>query len=252
MPSEWLVDVFREHGVTRPIHVIPGGVNPSAYPLVPHSPRSARPYTFMAFADRGGRKGVDAVMRAFVKAFSPVTEEEFAAAWDAGDRPPDLRLPDDVALVMKVRPDNARTKMMNTSDPHIRFLAYDAPHMSQVYPLADCVVIPSKGEGWGFFGREAACMGVPVIASDWTGHAPDAPYWATVALENSKLTPSVDESLMLFHEPDTNELVAAMRWCYEHRAEARQKAAAGAQWLRDHQTWQHSANALLTLLTEYL
>ena len=52
-------------------------------------------------------------------------------------------------------------------------------------------------------------------------------------------------------EPDLDELIAQMRWVYDHYNEAKANALKAARWLRDNETWMHSAQHLLDLLEAY-
>ena len=45
--------------------------------------------------------------------------------------------------------------------------------ISQYYAACDVLVLPSSHEPWGLVLNEAMCFGVPVIASDAVGAAPD-------------------------------------------------------------------------------
>jgi glycosyltransferase involved in cell wall biosynthesis len=41
--------------------------------------------------------------------------------------------------------------------------------MPNLYRAADCFVLPTRGEGWGRPFMEAMAMGLPVIATNWSG-----------------------------------------------------------------------------------
>jgi glycosyltransferase involved in cell wall biosynthesis len=42
--------------------------------------------------------------------------------------------------------------------------------LARLYRAADAFVLPTRGEGWGRPLLEAMVMGVPVIATNWSGH----------------------------------------------------------------------------------
>lgn len=252
VPSPWLVDVFQKAGVEVPIHVVPGGIAPHEFPIQPPL-ASHRPYTFLAFGDRGSRKGWDRVNRAYALAFCETTPDEFAAHWRENKHTLEPLQPvwrADTQILVKVMPANLHEFYMGNWS-YLKTLVGVANSMAEVYALADCVVVPSKGEGWGFFAREAAAMGRPVIVGNWTGHAPDAEQWATVALNKSTLVRTPMDDLGWWHHADTDELAQAMAWCYDHPVEAIEKARAGAEWLHANQTWRHTAQALVDLMETY-
>lgn len=217
-----------------PVYVVPGGTDPEQFPVVSRSGNNGR-YNFLALADRGIRKGHTDVWMAF--------HEEFGGPDDTPD----------VGLIVKSRSDESHTfnlvKEVNT-DPRIRIWMEDTPHPAQVWPEGDCVVIPSRSEGWGMPHREAAMMGLPVIATRWggldDGHLDE---WA-IPLDNFTLG-RISGGLNIAGDwaiPDHAELREKMRWCYDNQAEARQHGQNAAQWLRDNQTWDMAADNLIALL----
>lgn len=93
-------------------------------------------------------------------------------------------------------------------------------------------------------------MGVPVICTRFSGTAEGIDHWA-IPIDHYKMVGSRIKGGGTWAEPDVDEVVAHMRWCYEHRTEAKQKALDAAAWLRANQTWQHSAQALIKLLEDW-
>jgi glycosyltransferase involved in cell wall biosynthesis len=228
VPCEWCANVFKDNGVQVPIDVVHGGVDPEEFPIVTAKP-SDDTYTFMAFGDRGARKGSDLVWQAFYKAF-PHTK--------------------DVRLVIKSRPHNYRMVDMAQSDRRVSLWREDTQSLSDVFTQADCFVFPTRGEGWGLPPREAACMGLPVITTRFSGTAVGIDHWA-IPIDNYKMTTASIKGGGQWAWPDVDEVASHMRWCYENRQEAKQKGLQAAQWLRDNQTWEHSAKNLIALLEEH-
>lgn len=230
VPHEWLIDVMRDNGIHIPVHVVPGGTCPTVFPVTPSSPYEGdRPYTFLALGDRGSRKGHDVVWRAFWKAF----EDE-----------------KDVRLIVKARLGGLPMMSMAFFDPRVTFWREDVEDMNQVYALADCFVFPSTGEGWGMPPREFAMTGKPVIATRGTSLQDGIDEWA-IPLEKVTREPADLLGEGTWDKVDADEVAERMRWCYDHRAEARQKGLAAAAWLRDHQTWDIAAHKLMDLIEEY-
>lgn len=228
VPCQQNADAFKARGVKLPIHVIPGGVNPEEFPVVEN--RRNQPYTFMALADRGNRKGFISVHHAFYKAFQGVK---------------------DVRLIIKSRAETMPGVNLSSVDKRVTFWRANIENPADVYAHADCYVFPSSGEGWGLPPREAAMMGLPVLATRWGGLEDGLDNWA-IPLERISLVPST-----LGHPGgewafvDVDEVAEKMRWCYENQDAARAKGLAAAAWLRENQTWAHSAAALLKLMETY-
>lgn len=227
VPCEHNAEVFKRNGVKVPIHVVHGGTSPEEFPVLPVIPRSG-PYTFVALADRGSRKGIEIVWAAFYQAFSDVQ---------------------DVRLICKARED--WMPGLSFGDRRISRWCEDLDSMSDVFSVADCVVYPAFGEGWGMWPREAAMMGLPVIATNWSGLSVGIEHWAypinKYVLQRSDM-PTRDGQWAV---PDVSEVARLMRYCYENREQARQFGIEAARWLRENQTWTHSAQQLIELVEKY-
>jgi glycosyltransferase involved in cell wall biosynthesis len=240
VPCQWNADIFKNAGVVVPIHVVPLGIDPAEFPIVPNLPRN-RPYTFMALGDRGNRKGHDLVWRAFFEAFKES---------------------DDVRLVIKCRKNdmlipvtagsNGKTKYVNildlsNFDRRVSIWREDAATLADVYSAADCYAFPSRGEGWGYPPREAAAMGIPAIVSDYGGLAEGgaANYAIPIPCTESASPMATDG---LWAQPDFEALVAAMRWCYDNPQAAKDRALQAANWIRKHQTLENAADVMMKLL----
>lgn len=248
VPCAQNADAFRKGGVTVPIHVVPGGTSPEEFPVyqnghvdfseVPTTDRDGT-YTFLAMGDRGGRKG---------------WPETWQAWWaEFGDDP-------NARLVIKSRAEpNSLIQLLSNAEntnPRITFWNENVPETAEIYRRADCIVLPSRSEGWGMPHREAAMMGLPVIVSRYSGlddgHTDE---WAVGVVEtlHPEPVPSSYKTHMAgeWMRPDEGELATAMRWCYENREEAAERGKKAAHWLRENQTWRHSARRVMELVETY-
>lgn len=227
VPSEWLVGVFRDNGIHVPIHVIPEGIDPASFPAFRRVP-NGNPYNFLTFAGRGLRKGWDLAWWAFYEEFQ--NDEA-------------------VTLTVKGRRHDLAHLSQARSDSRVRLWREDSAVMADVYATADCFVFPTRGEGWGLPGREAAATGCPVIVTDWGGTADGLPHYGIPL--NANLAPSWMEAGGQWAEPDVDHLRQLMRWCFENRDEAADRGMQAAEWLRANQTWDHAVDALMDLLEHY-
>ena len=162
VPCEYNAEAFRQgmldEGLSLPIHIVPGGTDPAEFPRMHRNGRyenGDHRYTFLALADRGGRKGWGETWDAFYKAFG------------TPDDTPDVR------LIIKSRPKGNELLNMIAGgdglDPRITIWQEDMDEMRDTYSVADCVSMPSRSEGWGMPHREAAMMGLPVITQKYGG-----------------------------------------------------------------------------------
>jgi glycosyltransferase involved in cell wall biosynthesis len=238
VPCEHNKEAYERSGVEKPIHVLQGGTSPAEFPIIHHNGR-VRPYTFLALGDRAARKGWGEVWQAFFKAFS--------------DTP-------DVRLLVKARPGmNSLIERIVTAghDPRITIWVENVDSMADIYAFADCFAIPSRSEGWGMPHREAAMMGIPVIALRYSGL--DDGHMHKWAIPLEKMTPEKVPAPDIaphmrgeYMRCDIDELAGAMRWCYENPEKARMIGKKAAHWLRKNQTWIHSAQKLIELIERYV
>lgn len=241
VPCQHNAHAFRDGGVTCPISVIHGGTDPDEFPLSQRQP--SLPYTFLTLADRGKRKGWFEVYNAFFMAFG--THEEMG--------------PDKVRLIIKCRPKGNDLidfilEKCPWIDPRITFLREDMANMADFYALGDCLALPSRSEGWGMPHREAAMMGLPVITQAYSGMDDGNTHqWAQIVYGGRMEPVEVQKDRHLkgqWRTCDREELAQVMRGCYASPGAARHEGQRAAAWLREHQTWDHSALNLIDLLVQ--
>jgi glycosyltransferase involved in cell wall biosynthesis len=159
--------------------------------------------------------------------------------------------PDDgVCLVLKVHSEGRRTQIRDRIDAFLReelgagAVARLAPirvvddvlpadQMPRLYAAADAYVLPTRGEGWGRPYMEALAMGLPTIASRWSGQLEflhDGNAWLVdgdvVPVEHAEevfLDPLPGHR---WFQPDIDSLAAQLRAVAGDLAAAKAKAVA--------------------------
>lgn len=222
VPSQWCAEVFRDNGVEIPITVITGGIDPDECFLFDKREED-RPFTFMCLGDRGARKGFDIAWTAFYRAFGKSN---------------------DVRMVIKCRPASLPYLRMDRSDPRTHLWRGEVDNVSDIYANVDCFVFPTRGEGYGMPPREAAACGIPTIATEFSGTA-NVANWG-IPIKNYTMVDSELGGQWAF--PSIDETVEHMKWVYENRKMAFERAREQALWLRQNETWQHTARAIINYL----
>lgn len=239
VPCEHNVEAFRRSGVKIPISVVPLGVNPEEFPQIVRQSNEDRPYTFLTIADRSSRKGWQEVYTAFYKAFS--------------GKQSDIQ---DVRLIIKCLPNgNGMVDLISKSkdlDKRIQIDISTYDNIADFYRQGDCLVLPSRSEGWGLPHREAAMMGLPVIVQKYAGlddgHTEE---WA-IPVDGGKMTPIMQRGKVIgeWLIADTDDLAAEMFSLYQHPDRGIEKGIQARFWLAANQTWLDSAGILIDLILE--
>jgi glycosyltransferase involved in cell wall biosynthesis len=221
VPAPSQVDIFRNSGYDRPIHIVPIGVDVSSYQYVERPPRDT--FTFVSWARMSSRKMPHELLQCFWKAFPGVK---------------------DVRLVMKTRNHDfglGSIGIPKHNDSRITIIDEEWP-TSKLVDLAhqaDCGVFLSHGEGWFMPPLQAMATGLPVIAPSHSGCSgwADPKYTYIVGLDPKR--PTGDAPLgtrggkpLQWWNPSLDETVAWMRHVYENRDEAAAKGKASAEYVR--------------------
>ena len=151
-PSTFCRTVFAEAGVTVPIHVIPLGINALYQPV---ERPTDDPLTFLAFIDRGLRKGGPTALQAFVAAF--------------GD---DMNY----RLILKGRKSKIQAEILN---PNVTLIQedYSEEQLYELYKQCHVLINPHRGEGFALLPREFAGTGGISLTTAWSGSADDLDQW---------------------------------------------------------------------------
>lgn len=186
---------FRNNGVTPPIYTVPLGVDNE---FLEYTERPYRaPFTFLAFMDRGLRKGYQYAIDAFMTAFGN---------------------DEDVMLILKARENPFNASINN---PNIRIFdgSLSRHELVELYNMAHVMVFPGR-EGFGIPPREFAGTGGLSLALPWGGTKDCLDEWGLPiqiggyqpAWENDQISQYLEMSkLGTWPEPDIQALANQMR-----------------------------------------
>lgn len=155
VPSRFCFEVFQQCGVTVPIFIAPLGINEI---YQPHERPPRETLTFLAFIDRGSRKGGDIAQAAFKLAF--------------GDDP-------HYQLILKMRSPIGDTRIDLFPVGNVTLIQQDMTEQElyDLYCSVDVLINPNRGEGFGLLPREASGSGCIALSTDWGGTADDIDRW---------------------------------------------------------------------------
>ena len=238
-PSEFNRKTFNDSGVTRPIYVVPLGVDPDYFNPKLKSRRVTDNFTFLSIFEWGERKAPEVLLHSFNREF---------------------RATEPVILICKVTNvdagvnvhDEIRKLELDPRGGRIVFSLNDlipTYQLGVLYRSADCFVLPTRGEGWGMPIIEAMACGLPVIATDWSAHCDFMTDTNSYPLEVRDLIPAVAKcpyySGFRWADPSRSHLRHLMRHVFSNPAEALAKGDAASNDVRAGWTWAKAADRIL-------
>ncbi|HEX7862954.1 MAG TPA: glycosyltransferase [Verrucomicrobiae bacterium] len=173
VPSEFNKRTFTASGVAEDkIVVIPGAVDAAEFDPAKHTalplPNKAS-VNFLSVFEWSTRKGWDVLLAAYLQEFSAEDDVCLYLRTYLMSKPDG----DPSAEIWKRIKEFAATLDLGSKPwPRIEILADQTPtaDLPRLYKAVDCLVAPGRGEGWGRPHHEAMMMGVPVIATGWSGN----------------------------------------------------------------------------------
>ncbi len=232
VPSEYLINVFKESGVIKPIVSVRQGVDSKKFPYIERRPQ--RKFVFGTIGYQDDRKNWQDLVTAFCSEFN---QNEPVELW--------------------IKNTNGYWNNTSFSDDRIKIInkMYTFDQIQRLYSYFDCFVFPSHAEGSGLPPREAMATGLPTIITNWSG-------LTEIADESISypLTPiSIDhpdvrgpEQPGFMAKIDVQELMYQMRYVYEHPQEAKIKGKKASEFIHKEYNWDKCAELLIKTLEEAL
>lgn len=227
VPSAFCAETFAACGVDASlISVIPLGISDAYQPV---KRDRQRPLTFLAFMDRGARKGGHAAIQAFMLAF--------------GER-------QDVRLVLKMRETKRPFAITNENIEVIQQDMTEA-ELADLYGRCDVLINANKGEGFGLIPREFACTGGVSLATAWGGTVDDLPLWGhplpfglvPADWKGNKILEGQD--LGVWAEPRIEEIAEILLHVEENRDSYQDWALLNAPNVSQFYSWRRFATSIL-------
>lgn len=157
-PSRFVADAMAASGVTKQIRIMP---HPVGFEIVGHAPASAAPFTVLAmgdFASSAERKNLAGAIAIYTRAFpDPAAGQRLIIKTHSGASSPEAVRT--IARLAETRPD---ISVVDRAMPHADVM--------QLIGSSHVLLSPHRAEGYGLPLAEALLLGVPVLATSWSGN----------------------------------------------------------------------------------
>ncbi|CAJ1900748.1 unnamed protein product [Cylindrotheca closterium] len=185
VPTHHHKQIFENGGVTKPVVVVGQGIDvdywdPHEQEPLPfdkidkHSRCSESDYKFLSVFKWESRKGPDILLPSFFNAFPGRKGACLIIVTSLYHRDAELVV-DEVKAYWKqhLQATTSSTPNQQAARPEVKgvilLTGLKLKALVRLYNSVDAFVLPSRGEGWGRPYMEAMAMGLPVIATNWSG-----------------------------------------------------------------------------------
>lgn len=223
VPTQFNVETFRKSGVRVPIEVVPLGVDTDHFNTGIRPYKTFEDFIFLSIFEWGERKAPEILIKAFNEEFS--ADDGVALLLAATNRDPGLNIGDKLRQLNLRR---GRAPVILWINP-----ALEGAELGALYRSVNAFVLTTKGEGWGLPILEAMACGLPVIATDWSGHTAFFDDTVGYPIEVQKMEPALAKCP--YYEgfnwalPNLENVRELMRYVFEHGGEAASKGVLAAE-----------------------
>ena len=205
------------------LHYCPEGVYSQFWKPTTHKLKQyeSSDFTFFYNGDWSYRKGIDILIPAFAKAFSPTDNVRLLLLTHYQGHGKETSLQHIGTEFQEIC-----QKHNITRTPRIQFIYEHIPDplMPKLFNCADIGVFPTRGEAWGLPIIQLMSCGKPVITTNWGGQLDYCNKHNSYLIDIEKFD-ILDDKVHLtvdfykqqkFAFPSENHLISLMKYCYNH------------------------------------
>jgi hypothetical protein len=249
LPCDFNLAAFRLH-VRKPLAKVPHPVLPRRNVMRPFNGAEflnvrSEDFVFYGIFEWQERKSPKELIECYLKAF-PATENTLLI----------LKLNPDAVSEAARTLEQARIEYRSSARVDLRCESWDETRIVALHERGNCYVSLHRGEGWCYPLFEAACHGIPVVATAYAGPLEylDAEHHQLVSY---RLGPVRQQYAfyrlgMRWAEPDVDEATRRLRWVYENRDKAKRMAIEASWCLQERYSIEKIGEVILARLSNLL
>lgn len=222
--SDWARNVFVDSGVQVPVYNFELGIDPEYF-----SPKLRKRnfnFTFGSIGSPSTRKNTQLVVDAFIKLFGNNDHVKLVYKTIG---PPDARVNNNTVDVKSLYQDERF--IVNDNDLTLKEFA-------KLYETIDCLVYPTRGEGWGLIPHQAIAKAIPTICTEETACSEYAHLSVPLSSELSDYNmPGIYADCGSWAEPNINELCDKMLYVYNNYDLVAKNTYDNVQAVYENMTW---------------
>lgn len=240
--TTYVRQVLIDHGLNIPVYVTGLGVDHLPRPMIRQKEKASQ-FTFLHVSSCFPRKGVDVLLRAYLRAFNASDNVRLVIKTFPN---PHNNVIEQLKELKIVFPDAAPVEIINQD-------WQDMEKVATLYADADVVVAPSRGEGFGLPIAESLWMEKPVIATGFGGQMDilDEAYPWLIDYDFQYSDSHFDLTDSYWADPDEEDLIRLLR---EARASSLEERLRIAQTykkkLESKFLWKHVAKRTAAVLED--
>jgi len=249
VPSQFNVETFSHSGVQpERLFKVPEPMDIHTYDpdiIEPLSLPNRNAFAFLSVMKWEKRKGWDLLLRAYLEEFSSSDNISLYLRSNLDTN----NLAEFESFMENTTNEIIQSNPRKTFPQNPQIVTALLPYMGMpsLYKSVDCLVQPSHGEGWGLPIVEAMAMGLPTIATNWSGSTEFMRENNSYLIEVEALV-NATRPEHLWALPSLSHLRQLMRRVYKNQSEAKQVGMNGMEWIHNY----YSQEIVADMVVEHL
>lgn len=237
-PSDFNYKIFAHAGVKRPLYYLPHCINTEVWNKNVTPLNSFDRYTFLFSGSWKKRKGWVELIEAYLREFSENEKVQLLIKTDKTD-----------VAIKEIENIKAGLGLKKEYPPIVfERRIFDDFYISSFYKSADCLVMPTLGEGFGLPAMQCMSIKVPVIVTNFSGCQEYASADRCTLIEPSgfMMHSNMDQIVQFTNKKwpriTINSVQEAMRRVFSNKEEAANKADKAYEYVRENFSYSVAAS----------